>query len=947
MRFFYLLIIALGFSLNIFAQVVVSEPQNPMEDDSIKIIFDATQGNRGLLNYTGVVYTHTGVITSTSNGAWSHVIGAWGNNTQQPALTRIGTNLYELVIGRPRQFYSVTDPNEHILKLAFVFRNAAGNAQTEDLFIEINYSFLKFNSPIVNVIYGDPLRSPVFALPIDTIDINVTSLRPSISISNLKLLVNNNLVLDVNNDTLDYKFISANYSAGINNITAIGLNSEGLSDTTSFVIMVNPPAENIAPPAGTQLGINYNSNNSVTLALFAPYKKFVYLIGSMNDWKVGINYFMKKYTPTPDSTIYWITLDNLTVGTEYPYQYLVDGEIRVADPYTEKVLDPWNDQYINSTTYPGLIPYPTNKTSHIVSVFQPGQTPYQWQVTNFQKPAKTDLVIYELLVRDFLSAHNYQTLADTLTYLKSLGVNAIELMPVMEFEGNESWGYNISFHLALDKAYGTKNAFKRFIDKAHQMGIAVILDNVLNHAFGQNSMVRMYWDTSNNRPAANSPWFNQIAKHDYNVGYDFNHESIYTQYYVDRVNKYWLEEFHIDGYRFDLSKGFTQVNTLGNTYQWGQYDQSRINILTRMANKIREVSSNSYVILEHFADNSEETVLSNNNMMLWGNMNYNYNEATMGWLANSDFTWGSYKARGWNEPNLVTFMESHDEERLMYKNIQYGNSSGTYNIKDLRESLNRMKLAAAFFFTIPGPKMIWQFGELGYDYSIEYNGRVGNKPIKWDYLSDPKRANLYKVFSALSKIKVNEPAFETTNYSLSLAGAFKRIIINHSDMDVVVAGNFDVINQNASPQFTRTGRWYDFFSGDSIDVTNTYTSYTYKPGEFHVYTTKKLETPEQGILLGINDENNFSKPITFNLENNYPNPFNPATTINYSIAKESKVKLSIYNALGENVRTLVNEIQGEGYYSTYFDASGLPSGIYFYKIEAGNYVSAKKMILMK
>ena len=91
-------------------------------------------------------------------------------------------------------------------------------------------------------------------------------------------------------------------------------------------------------------------------------------------------------------------------------------------------------------------------------------------------------------LRDFIAAHNYKVLADTLQYLKRLGINAIELMPVNEFEGNNSWGYNTSFHMALDKYYGKAIDFKKFIDLCHQNEIAVILDVVFNHAFSQNSL---------------------------------------------------------------------------------------------------------------------------------------------------------------------------------------------------------------------------------------------------------------------------------------------------------------------------------------------------------------------------------------------------------------------------------------------------------------------------
>jgi len=126
-----------------------------------------------------------------------------------------------------------------------------------------------------------------------------------------------------------------------------------------------------------------------------------------------------------------------------------------------------------------------------------------------------------LLVRDFVAAQNWQTVKDSVAYLKKLGVNAIEVMPFNEFEGNNSWGYNPDFYFAPDKAYGTETALKEFIDECHLQGIAVIMDMVMNHAFGSSPTVQMYWNSALNRPAANNPWHNGVAKHPFNVGYKF------------------------------------------------------------------------------------------------------------------------------------------------------------------------------------------------------------------------------------------------------------------------------------------------------------------------------------------------------------------------------------------------------------------------------------------
>ncbi|MEL7341151.1 MAG: alpha-amylase family glycosyl hydrolase, partial [Bacteroidota bacterium] len=438
---------------------------------------------------------------------------------------------------------------------------------------------------------------------------------------------------------------------------------------------------------------------------------------------------------------WWVQLNGLTPGEEYAYQYQVDGVLTIGDPYCDKVLDPWNDSFISDDVYPNLKPYPT-EASGIVSVLQTAQTPYVWQSNNYTRPDQSELYVYELLIRDFVAAHDYKTVIDSLDYLQSLGINAIELMPIMEFEGNSSWGYNPSYLFAVDKYYGTRNDLKAFVDSCHARGIAVILDMVVNHHFGQSPLVRLYFDSGSNRPTADNPWFNQDATHPFNVGYDMNHESPQTQEYVDRILRYWVEEYRFDGYRMDLSKGFTQTNYGGDVGAWSSYDAGRVALLKRMADSLWNVDPGVYFMLEHFANNTEEKELAEYGMMIWGNHNHNYTQAAMGYASDANFSGISHKNRGWNVPNLIGYMESHDEERIMYKNTAFGNSSGNYDVRDLNTGLARAEMAAAFFIPLPGPKLMWQFGEYGYDYEIEFNGRTGEKPIRWDYLNNPYRLKL-------------------------------------------------------------------------------------------------------------------------------------------------------------------------------------------------------------
>ncbi|MHB8580109.1 MAG: alpha-amylase family glycosyl hydrolase [Ignavibacteriaceae bacterium] len=924
---FVMLVFAIQYS---FAQVVKTIPVLPTESDSIIVYFDATQpGAEGLLNYPGTVYAHTGVTTNL--GQWIYVIGKWGFNATQPSLTRLDTNLYKLTIGYPRKFYGVTDTSEKITALDLVFRSSDGSKQTSpDIFVPLYPSGL-------NVKVISP-AAPFFANLNDSVRVEVASA----GAKSVSLYINNLFTTQTTNRDTTFKIKATNYGDTWIKAVAVDSNNNSIADSSYFV--VNPNITFQDEPTGIVDGINYKSNSSVILSLYAPHKKNVYVIGDFDNWVVDQKYYMKE---TPDSSRWWIEIDGLTSQKEYIFQYLVDGTIRIADPYSEKISDPDNDKFISDSTYPNLIQYPYGKTTQIASVLETGQTPYQWHDSSFVPPAKTNLVIYELLIRDFLATHDYKTLADTLSYFKRLGINAIELMPIMNFEGNISWGYNPNFFDAPAKYYGPKDDLKRFIDMAHQDSIAVILDIPFNDAFGSCPLVRLYWDPINNVPAANNPWFNQYPTHPYNVGYDFNHTSAATHYFVDATTKFWLTQYHADGFRFDLAGGYTQAPNGYN--EWQNYDASRIVNEQRIADAMWKVKPNAYVILEEFVDPNEEQVVVDSGMMVWDNMSSAYEQAAMGWANPSwDLSGISYKQLGWTVPGLVGYMESHDQERLMYQNLKYGNSSGSYNIKDTSTALNRIKLCDAFFYTIPGPKMLWEFQELGYDYSINYNGRTGNKPIRWDYYNDPERLSLYKTTAAFIHMKTEIPAFKSNGYIPSLSGAVKQITIYDNSTSVTVIGNFDVVSHTATP-FTSNEKWYDYFTGSPLSATSS-TTLNLAPGEFHIYTTTQYPVPDTSVVTGIMD-NHSNQIKTFELGQNYPNPFNPSTIIKYQLPKSGLVNLKIYDVLGREIETLVNKEEPAGSYTVQFNSTAkgisLPSGIYFYRLQSGSNIETKKMILMK
>jgi glycosidase len=615
------------------------------------------------------------------------------------------------------------------------------------------------------------------------------------------------------------------------------------NDTGADTTKTNPNGKPL--PAGAADGVTFvNSGKSVIFDLYAPNKKTVAVIGDFNGWKpTAMN-------NTPDGTRWWVQIDNINPSTEYTYQYFIDGTLKVADPYSHKILDPDNDKYIPSTVYPNLKAYPAGQ-SGIVSDFEVNAPTYTWKVSTFKRPDPKNLVVYELLVRDFVATHSYQTLTDSLDYIAKLGVNAIELLPVNEFEGNDSWGYNSNFMFALDKYYGTPNAYKAFIDACHTRGIAVIQDIVLEDQFGSSPMVRMYATSTDPSagPSANNPWFDQTNMHPDAVGWQLNHQQAATQYWAENVMKYWMQEYHIDGYRFDEAKGYTQVNSGNDESAWAAYDQSRVALWTKYNTYMKSLDPTFYVILEMFSANQEEAAYAGLGMMMWNNESSAGEQSTMGYSTNPswDLTGIFYDAFGFSSAapspySLVTYFESHDEERLQFKNEAYGNASGSYNTKSIPTGLQRDEMGAAFMFSSPGPKLVWQEGELGYDVSIDsLGGRTSDHPFIWKYLTDANRRHLFGVYTKMINMKIKNPVFATTKFSYNLGGIVKTITLLDATANVEVIGNFDVIPAAASISFPAAGTWYDNLTGASIKIPTVPYTMTLAPGEYHVYSNTPLK----------------------------------------------------------------------------------------------------------
>ena len=255
----------------------------------------------------------------------------------------------------------------------------------------------------------------------------------------------------------------------------------------------------------------------------------------------------------------------------------------------------------------------------------------------------------------------------------------------------------------------------------------------------------------------------------------------------------------------------------------GGYSAQRIGWLKEYGDHVWNQDPSVYMILEHWCDFGEELELANYNgengnaagFMLWANATTNYQEASMGYNGN-DLSWANYQSHSFQDRHAVAYAESHDEERLMYKNLEFGNSSGDYDASDLVTALRRQQLSMAFNVLMPGPRLIWQFEELGYDYSINTcsdgvtineDCRIAAKPVRWDYYDEPERRHLYDVSGALARLKrTTLPLVRVPLPSTSMWDGLRQThAFEHPAGDAVVVGNYRTSGIDMIPGFTTPG----------------------------------------------------------------------------------------------------------------------------------------------
>lgn len=752
-----------------YAQVVTTTPPIVQADTkNIVITFHADEGNRGLAGVTSAtkVYAHTGVITSlsTSDSDWKHA-PTWGTNTDKYEMTWIAPDTWTLTIPDIDTYYGITSPDETVEKMAFVFRTADNKKEGKgpdggDIFVNVYPEGfqMQLTSDAQGTVIGD--MSPV------TFTVNTTA--PA----DIAIYINDEsgtpIASGTGTDELStpYSFTSA----GDYTVIAVATDGNVERRETIRICRLGDALSEMYPGGVPKMGAVRGNDGSVTFCIAAPEKRHSVIVGSWDDYEISARNQMY-YQDYEGARYFWVTVDNLAPATDYIYYYLIDGDKEVGDPYARLVLDPWNDRYIKPSVFPNLPAYPGDKVQNVpLAVYNSARDEYDWEIEDFKGVPQSDLVIYELLIRDFTGTEGrasgsgtVQGVIDKLDYIKGLGVNAVELLPIMEFNGNNSWGYNTNFYFAPDKAYGTPDDYRRLIDECHKRGLAVILDIVFNQSDGLHPWYQMY-------SVAKNPFYNGTAPHAYSVLNDWNQDNPLVQQQWHDALAYWMTAYKVDGFRFDLVKGLGNNDSYKATYNpasntWtgvtdaktNAYNATRVARMKELHDAMRKVRPDAYFINENLAGAKEENEMAQDDEINWANVNYASCQFAMGFSSGSDLNrfYAPKDSRTWG--STVSYAESHDEERMAYKQQKYG----AVGVKDnLEMSMRRLGSVAAQMLMSPGAHMIWQFQEFGADQTTK-NSDGGNntspKKVVWSYLDNEYRAGLAQSYRELCAIRTDNP----------------------------------------------------------------------------------------------------------------------------------------------------------------------------------------------
>lgn len=608
-----------------------------------------------------------------------------------------------------------------------------------------------------------------------------------------------------------------------------------------------------------------------------------------------------------------------------------------------------------------------------------------------------ETVFYEIFVRSFYDSDgdgigDFNGLTEKLDYLNDgdpntdsdLGVTGIWLMPI--HESPTYHGYDAIDYRSINPDYGTMDDFKTFLAAAHERGIKVIIDYVMNHTSTEHPWFqksaagdpeyRDFYRWSDTNPGYSGPWGQTVwhNQHDgqsfgsyyYGVFWsgmpDLNYENPAVRDSMFAISDFWINEVGVDGFRQDAviyidEDGSTLKNT-DETLQFWQDFNANLKAANPDAFAVGEAWEPTDIALQYVNDNRLDYVFE-----------FDLASAILnGVNGGSADPILSHMQTVYNEYPFLqygTFLTNHDQDRMM-------------NV--LGRDTDKAKTAASIYLTLPG---------IPYLYYGEEVGMLGQKPdpdirlpMQWSSSSGagftdgtPWRApnsnfgqfnvegmeedenSLLNHYKELIHFRNNHPQMQTGEYEAAITfrddvitffrfdeelGDTKLVVINLDDSEIT-----DLTLHHSEKMLIQNDATYSY---DNLLKGNRDSGVAYPSEGGYTTEIRNIEPRSTNIfspvVLSLSTDGT-EQVQGFKLHQNYPNPFNPTTTISFYLPQAEEVSLSVFDITGRQVATLVNRPMNAGSHTETFDASALSSGIYFYRIEAGDFQSVQKMMLVK
>jgi glycosidase len=554
----------------------------------------------------------------------------------------------------------------------------------------------------------------------------------------------------------------------------------------------------------------------------------------------------------------------------------------------------------------------------------------------------------------------FDEIRDELDYIAQMGFTVLWFMPIMhnQFMDPLSGGYNIIDFFNVDPKLGTNEDFKALVDRAHELGLKVILDITPNHASPAHPWVDALKTAGSTTPPGS---FIQVLPSNHDRGQDgrgpnlpeiwqsFNGTNLYRKYdgFGDLANvnwddddlqaefldilAYWVEEFDIDGWRFDVYWG-----------PWRRYGAERFGrpIRTHMKRLkpdiwlLGEIEGTGFSTEVYYADDDAGTpVVGGIDAGYDWNFYFNGIRSTYPNIAAYDTQ--AKNGGFWPGPNarFFRFLENHDEPRIAKLDGFAGNPL-------------RILPLTGFLLTTTGVPMVYQGQEVNFG---NVAGDERRAPVSWQTTLNGTFARYYQ---RLAQARRQFPAFATQSLvTLNTANAVYAYTRPYLDENAVVAINFSSeartlsLNPTSTVLLTTDGpiAYHDLFGGVSfVDQELDGFELALEPYETAVLIANEGEEvsfappalpalPYQAVYTGVDGGEGSH---TFALDPNYPNPFRDHTTIAYTLARSSDVRLEVFDLLGRRIARFHSDNEPAGRHTLVLDATSWPSGTYVYRLEA-------------